>query len=144
MDFPTALGGGSGMRSTEPNTTTATPLDLINASWKTANDAYQQKQYGAALIALDKIATIDPNFELENRGDYFFKKGLVQLKMDKFADAIASFEAVTEGDYIANAQWKRALTLLKTNPAEAKKALTAIVNSPHPEKVTAAEILKDL
>lgn len=142
MEFPNALGGGT-LRSTSP-ATVDTPLETIAANWQSANDAYQQQQFGAALLAMDKIQQIDPSFQLSNAGDFFFKKGLVQLKLDQLEAAIASFDKVTEGDYVTNAKWKKALTLLKVDPAQAKTALEKIANTSHPESTKASAILQQL
>ena len=144
MEFPTALGGGSTLRSIDGQDLNTSKSGEITASWQTANAAYQEERYDVALQALTTIETIDPNFELENRGDYFFKKGLVQLKLEQLAAAISSFEAVQEGEYISNAEWKRALALLKVDKDKAKLALETIVNINHPERSTALKILKEL
>ena len=144
MEFPVALGGGSTLRSVEEQAINPSQLGQITASWQTANEAYQQEQYEIALQALTKMASIDPNFEVENRGDYFFKKGLLQLKLGQIEQAITSFEAVTTGDYVSNATWKRALALLKVDKDKAKIALETIVNTNHSERVAAMEILEAL
>lgn len=144
MEFPAALGGGSTLRSIDGQDQSSSKLGQITANWQTANTAYQEEQYNAALQALSTIEMIDPNFELENRGDYFFKKGLVQLKLEQIEAAILSFEAVTEGDYVSNAAWKRALALLKIDKEEAKRALEAIVNTNHSERSAALKILEEL
>ena len=144
MKFPVALGGGSTLRSVEEQAINPSQLAQITTSWQTANEAYQQEQYEIALQALTKIATIDPNFEVENRGDYFFKKGLLQLKLGQIEAAITSFKAVTTGDYVSNATWKRALALLKVDEDKAKTALEAIVNTNHSERAAARKILEAL
>ena len=143
MEFPAALGGGSGLRSTDV-TITNTILDQLNQQWQAANEAYQGNQYAAALAALVEIEKLDPNFIVESRDYYYFKKGLVQLKLEQFEIAIASFEQVTTGDYVTNAQWKRALALLKIDVERAKIALEEVVNAGHLESGKAEEILKQL
>ena len=145
MDFPTAIGVQGTVRSidnTDPQI--SDKLKQLNLAWQEANTAYQNGDYSSALNALQRIPQIDPNFEQEVRGDYYFNKGLMELKLEQYAQAIASFEAVTDGDYIPNAEWKRALALLKTDPQQAKIALKAIADSKHPERVQAAEILEKL
>lgn len=144
MEFPASLGGGGTLRSTDEQTLDPSKLGQITRSWQQANEAYQQEQYDLALQNLVTIENIDPNFETENRGDYFFKKGLVQLKTGQIKAAIISFEAVNTGSYVSNAEWKRALALLKVDTNKAKTALETIVNKNHPEQAAAIKILESL
>jgi len=143
MQFPNTLGGSSGLRSVD-GATTLRILDQINQSWQAANTAYQNSDYAAALVAMEKIETLDPTFTMESKNDYFFKKGLVQLQLDQLTEAIASFELVQEGDYVTNAEWKRALALLKVDVARARIALQTIIDNNHPEKSAATAILQQL
>lgn len=143
MQFPNTLGGGSALRSTDITVTTNI-LKQINQSWQVANTAYQKEEYSAALIALKNIEVLDPNFTSESKGDYYFKKGLVQLKLDKTVEAISSFELVEDGDYLTNAEWKKALALLKIDTNKAKIALQKIVDTNHPEQEVAKTILEEL
>lgn len=144
MEFPTALGGGSTLRSIEEVATATDKLTQITAHWQTANTAYQRKQFTTALQALDQIEIIDPNFEIENRGDYYFKKGLVQLQLNQLQESITSFESVKDGEYVSNAIWKRALALLKVDKKQAKVALQQIIDSEHSETTQAKQILESL
>lgn len=143
IEFPSTLGGGGALRSTEIKEV-ETILATINTTWQEANDAYQQNQFGVALQAVDQIEQLDAKFEWVNEGNFYFKKGLVQLKLGQFKEAITAFEKVKTGDYISNAEWKKALALLKVDTTKAKIALQEIANANHPERSKATAILKAL
>ncbi|MEM6318643.1 MAG: hypothetical protein AAF960_13310 [Bacteroidota bacterium] len=145
--LPDALGAGGSLRSTEtPATTTpSTDLNQQRSQWRqAANLAYQRQDYATALQQLEKIEQSDSNFDPMEASDFFFKKGLVQLQLGQYQSAITSFEAVEAGDYVSNAQWKRALALLKVDLTKAKDALQTIIDNNHLDKETAEAILEKL
>lgn len=146
MSFPDELAGGNGLRSTDDISGTSTEkAQQLKATWATTNQAYQNQQFETALTAINQIEQLDTEFNSEIQGNLLFKKGLILLKLNRLKEAIATFEAVKDGVYIPNAQWKRALTLLKIDVNQAKTALEKIANtSQHPEQKQATNILQHI
>lgn len=145
MDYPSELAGGSGLRSIDTTETIVDKTKQLKAAWATANTAYKTQQYETALTAISAIEQIDLTFDSEIKGNLFFKKGIVLLKLNRNKEAIRAFEAVTDGDYILSAQWKRALALLLIDPNQAKTALEVIAkDNRHPEAKSAAALLEKL
>lgn len=146
MSFPDELAGGSGLRSTdEVVDILAQETQQLKTAWATANQAYQSQQFETALAAINQIEQLDTEFKSEIQGNLLFKKGLVLLKLNRTKAAVATFAAVKDGAYRPNAQWKRALALLKIDVSQAKLALEEIAaTSQHPERAQAAAILQQL
>jgi len=146
ISFPDELADGSGLRSTDEVTDTlALKTQQLKTAWTTANQAYQSQQFETALVAINQIEQLDTEFESEIQGNLLFKKGLVLLKLNRTKAAITAFEAVKNGAYQPNAQWKRALALLKVDVNQAKIALKEIVAiNQHPERKQAIAILEQL
>lgn len=142
MTFPSALTTGSEVRGGTADL--ATEIQQIKDIWKVANTAYQDGADEKALEQLNAIAVADPNFTLINREEYYFKKGLVQLKLKQTQAAINSFDEVKEGEYLPNAEWKKALAYLLIDTAKAKVLLKEIATSSSLDAPTAKIILEEL
>lgn len=140
-DLPNNL--GDGIRGEEDLSSLETQL---NETWKNANESYEQGDYEAALNSLEQIPSIDPNFDIQSRGGYYYHLGLIYLKSEQPRQAIEAFEQVQGSSFDSDAQWYKALSLLLTenDVEQAKAEFQELISDNHPKSDAAAAILKQL
>ncbi len=106
-------------------------------------ELYRTGQYEIALEILE--ASIETNPDLLDRfpGAYYYFTGITFLQLDQPKVALIAFNQVNTGPYTENAEWYRALCLLKVNgdTTLTRSALEALAGKPHPQSKDAREIL---
>ncbi len=109
-------------------------------------DLYQNKQYTAALAALEQLPKDFPNLLNEVPGTYHYYLGVTLLQLNRTEEALQAFGKVNSGLYTENAAWYRALCLLNLEgtSTKAQNALEDIANGNQPQSDEALEILDKL
>jgi tetratricopeptide (TPR) repeat protein len=149
VDLPDVLERPILIRSTEealaaPKSTPDEESGLEN--WLELAAAYEAGQYEAALLALERFRTLDPDFDRTYANTYHYYLGLLRLRLAQPEAAAQSFAQVNAGDYAEDAAWKRAMALLLVDGRleEAKAALRRIQDAVHPRKEDARRVLERL
>lgn len=115
--------------------------DAQPITWR---DAYQNKQYNAAITELEKLLA-DPNYANRSEANLFL--GLSHLAAGQGKEALNAFEKVSSDSFdYDEAQWYSALAwIIIDDVVHAKPMLKGIAaNGSHPHRKEAEEILKAL
>lgn len=115
--------------------------DAQPITWR---DAYQNKQYNAAIAELEKLLT-DPNYT--NRSEANLYLGLSHLAAGEGKEALAAFDQVSSDSFdYDEAQWYSALAwIIIDDVVHARPVLERIAaTGSHPHHKEAEEILKEM
>jgi hypothetical protein len=111
---------------------------------ETINRLYDEKNYEAALSALNKLPSLDKSLQFYDPADFFTWQGILLLQLDRSSEALSSFESSEKYRQTEAGSWYTVAALLAQNRKDkAKYLLKGIAaNSRDPHANQARELLK--
>lgn len=133
------------VRDTIPDTTPETE-QAVATLLETVKNAYGEKNFEAALAALNRIPATDKGLQFYDPSDFFTWQGILLLQLDRSSEALNSFESAEKYRETEIGSWYMIAALLTQNRQDkAKILLKELAETPHhPHSARAKELLEKL